>query len=106
MRQRLQVVWEYISNYLNQFPPGKITVVGVCAGDSRDLIGTFFNHCRASDVYGRLVEAGRSAAESAGLAGQLEFICGDATKAPFYQGFVPADLVVFLVMFLRQNCHT
>lgn len=41
MRQRLQVVWEYISNYLNQFPPGKIAVIGVCAGDSRDLIGTF-----------------------------------------------------------------
>lgn len=99
MRQRLQIVREYISNYLNQFPPGKITVISVCAGDSRDLIGTLFNHSRAWDVYGRLVETRRSAAESAGLAGQLEFICGDATLGSVYQGFVPADLVLLCGVF-------
>lgn len=106
MRQRLQIVREYISNYLNQFPPGKITVISVCAGDSRDLIGSLFNHCRTSDVYGRLVEidsrlveAARSAAESAGLAAQLEFICGDATLGSAYQGFVPADLVLLCGVF-------
>ncbi len=106
MRQRLQIVREYISTAINEFPPGKITVVSVCAGDSRDLIGTLFNHPRASDVYGRLVEidsrlveGGRSAAASAGLDGQLEFICGDATLSSVYQGVVPADLVLVCGVF-------
>ena len=106
MRQRLQIVREYISTSINECPPGKITVISVCAGDSRDLIGTLFNHPRASDVYGRLVEidsrlveGGRSAAASAGLGGQLEFICGDATLSSVYQGFVPADLVLVCGVF-------
>lgn len=106
MRQRLQIVREYIATYLNQCPPGKITVISVCAGDSRDLTGTLFDHPRAPDVYGRLVEidsrlveAGRSAAESAGLVGQLEFICGDATLGSVYQGVVPADLVLLCGVF-------
>lgn len=106
MRQRLQIVREYISTYLNQSPPGKIRVISVCAGDSRDLIGTLFDHPRASDVSGRLieidsrlVEAGRSAAESAGLLNQLEFVCGDATLASVYQGVVPADLVLLCGVF-------
>ncbi|HEY9892772.1 MAG TPA: class I SAM-dependent methyltransferase [Candidatus Sericytochromatia bacterium] len=106
MRQRLQIVREYISTSINECPPGKITVISVCAGDSRDLIGTLFNHPRASDVYGRLVEidsrlveGGRSAAASAGLDEQLEFICGDATLSSVYQGFVPADLVLLCGVF-------
>lgn len=106
MRQRLQIVREYIGNFLNQSPVGKITVISVCAGDSRDLIGALFDHPRASDVIGRLVEidsrlveAGRSAAESAGLTKQLEFICGDATSASVYQGVVPTDLVLLCGVF-------
>ena len=108
MRHRLQIFREYISNYLNQFPPGKITVISVCAGDSRDLIGSLFNHCRTSDVYGRLVEidsrlveAGRSAAESAGLAAPTEFICGYATLGSVSQGFVPLVFVLFCGCFLN-----
>lgn len=101
MRQRLQIVCEYISTCLNELPPGPIRVVSVCAGDSRDLIGTLFDHPRSGDVHARLVElderlvdCGRSAAQSSGLGEQLEFVCGDATLSSVYEGAVPADLVL------------
>ncbi len=106
MRQRLQIVREYIATCLQELPPGKISIVSVCAGDSRDLIGTLFDHPRASDVRARLVEidprlveGGRTAATSSGLGEQLEFICGDATQSSVYQGVVPADLVLVCGVF-------
>lgn len=106
MGQRLQIVREYISTCLNEFPSGQIRVVSVCAGDSRDLIGTIFDHPRSGDVQARLielderlVECGRSAAEAAGLEEQLEFVCGDATLSSVYEGVVPADLVLVCGVF-------
>jgi len=106
MRQRLQIVREYISTCLHKYPPGKITVVSVCAGDGRDLIGTLFDHPRSSDVCARLieldprlVEAGRTAAKSAGLGEQLEFVCADATQSSVYAGVAPADLVLVCGVF-------
>jgi hypothetical protein len=41
-----------------------------------------------------LVEAGRRAAQIAGIENQIEFIHGDATKSRTYQGIIPADLVL------------
>jgi hypothetical protein len=106
MRQRLQIVCEYISTCLQEFPLGPIRVVSVCAGDSRDLIGTLFDHPRSRDVHARLVEldqrlveCGRTAAESSGLGDQLEFVCGDATLSSVYRGAVPADLVLICGVF-------
>ena len=106
MRQRLQIVREYISTCLNACPPGKIGVVSVCAGDGRDLLGALLDHPRASDVYARfveldsrLVECGRAAAESTELAEQLEFVNGDATLSSVYEGVVPAHLVLVCGVF-------
>lgn len=101
MRQRLQIVREYLVTCLNACPPGKIQVISVCAGDSRDLTGTLYDHPRTADVQARLVElderlveCGRTAAESAGLGEQLQFIQGDATISSVYEGAVPADIVL------------
>jgi hypothetical protein len=76
-------------------------VISLCAGDGRDLIGALINHPRAWEVKVRLLEldpqlvaVGRGAAEAAGLAGQIEFVQGDAAKASAYLGMVPADLVL------------
>ncbi|MBH8566413.1 class I SAM-dependent methyltransferase family protein [Nostoc sp. CENA67] len=101
LQQRLQIVGQYISDSLDVSLPGIIRVVSVCAGDGRDLLGTLSNHPRAKDVYARLielnpklVERGRLAIESAGLAKQIEFINGDATTSSSYAGAVPADIVI------------
>jgi hypothetical protein len=106
LRQRLQIVQEYISSCLQECPPGPIRVVSLCAGDGRDLIGALFDHPRAGDVQARLVEldqrlveCGRTAAESAALGAQLEFVQGDATLSSTYKGAVPADLVVVCGVF-------
>lgn len=106
MRQRLQIVRENLATCLNACPPGKIQVVSVCAGDSRDLTGTLFDHPRTADVQARLVElderlveCGRTAAEAAGLGEQLEFIQGDATISSVYEGAVPADIVLLCGVF-------
>lgn len=101
MRQRLQLVREYILSYLNECPSGPIQIVSVCAGDGRDLTGTLFDHPRTPDVRARLIEldqrlvtCGQTAAESSGLGEQLEFVQGDATLSSAYEGAVPADLVL------------
>lgn len=106
MRQRLQLVRNYISTCLNACPLGKIRVVSVCAGDGRDLLGALLDHPRASDVYARLVEldsrlveCGRAAAESAELREQIEFVNGDATLSSVYEGIVPAELVLVCGVF-------
>lgn len=101
LKARLSLVRKQISNCLNACPSGKIRVVSLCAGDGRDLLGALMNHPRSLDVSARLVEldrrlveCGRSAAEGAGLAEQLEFVQGDATLSSAYEGMVPADLVL------------
>lgn len=106
MRQRLQLVRQYISSSLQACPPGEIRVVSICAGDGRDLLGALIDHPRANDVYARLVEldsrlveSGRSAAVSAELGEQLEFVSGDATISSAYIGAVPADLVIVCGVF-------
>jgi hypothetical protein len=106
LKQRLEIVREYISTCLNACPPGTIRVVSICAGDGRDLMGALIDHPRSSDVYARLVEldsrlveCGRTAAESAGLGEQLEFVNGDATLSSTYEGVVPADLVLVCGVF-------
>ncbi|MBN3880244.1 MULTISPECIES: class I SAM-dependent methyltransferase family protein [unclassified Nostoc] len=106
LQQRLQIVREYISHSLDVSLPGIIRVVSVCAGDGRDLLGTLSKHSRTKDVYARLVELdpklvepGRLAIESAGLAKQIEFVNGDATNSSNYAGAVPADIVIVCGIF-------
>jgi hypothetical protein len=106
LKQRLQIVQEYIWSAIDASPPGKIQVVSACAGDGRDLLGTLESHPRAKDVYGRLVELnpqlaqqGRDNIESAGLSQQLEFVNGDATNSSSYTGAVPADIIIVCGVF-------
>ncbi|MEH2328347.1 class I SAM-dependent methyltransferase family protein [Nostoc sp.] len=106
LQQRLQIVREYISHSLDGSLPGIIRVVSVCAGDGRDLLGTLSKHSRAKDVYARLVEQdpklverGKLAIESAGLAKQIEFVNDDATNSSNYVGAVPADIVIVCGIF-------
>jgi hypothetical protein len=98
---RLRSVRAHIGRCLDLSPPGPLGIVSICAGDGRDLIGALVGHPRARDVRARLieqdptlVERGRAAADAAGFADALEFVVADATAAPAYQGFAPAQVVV------------
>ncbi len=106
LQQRLQIVQEYIATALNVQPEGVIRIVSACAGDGRDLLGVLANHSRKADVRARLVELnpqlverGRVAIATAGLAKQIEFINGDATLSDNYAGAVPADVVIVCGIF-------
>ncbi|MFK0730802.1 MAG: class I SAM-dependent methyltransferase family protein [Gloeotrichia echinulata GP01] len=106
LQQRLEIVREYIAYSLNASKNGAISILSVCAGDGRDLLGTLKNHPRAKDVSARLVEinsdlvkSGRATIESLGLTKQIEFINDDATIATNYLGAIPADIVIVCGVF-------
>jgi amino acid adenylation domain-containing protein len=101
LQERLKNVRAQIAAALDEFPPGAIRVVSLCAGDGRDLLGALENHARQSDVSARLLDndaesvaRGKKWAEEIGLAGQLHFLEADAALAKNYSGAVPADLVL------------
>jgi len=98
---RLKLVEQHLSDCINDIPAGAFKAVSICAGDGRDIIGALSGHSRRKDAWVRLVEtdqnlveAGREAVGSAGLAEQMEFLLGDATMTSAYSGMAPADLVV------------
>ena len=98
---RLRIVRAHIVRCLDDFRPGPIRTLSVCAGDGRDLIEALSDHPRKADVRARLVELdarlverGRATATAEGLAGIVEFVAGDATAASAYRDFGPADLVL------------
>src|SRR5205085_3894623 len=54
--RRLSAVQAQIVGVLSEFPPGRIAVLSMCAGQGRDLIGALAGHPRRHDVVARLVE--------------------------------------------------
>ncbi len=101
LQARLRIVCEQIIATLDECPPGPISIVSVCSGDSRDLVGALQHHSRRTDVTAMLVDnhpesiaRGKAAADQAGLGRQLRFLEADATLAGNYAGAVPADLVL------------
>jgi hypothetical protein len=98
---RLKLVQQHLSDCMHYVSAGAFKVVSICAGDGRDIIGALSGHKRRNEARVRLVEinpglveTGRKAAESAGLAEQIEFSSGDATMSSAYSGIAPADLVI------------
>ncbi len=103
--RRLVVVQTQIRAMLDQAPPGAIRAIGVCAGQSHDLIGALAEHPRRGDLTARLVELdahnvalARQAARAAGLHG-IEPVAGDASVTDAYDGAVPADLILLCGVF-------
>jgi hypothetical protein len=101
IQARLRVVRRQIIDFLNDCPAGPVTVVSVCSGDGRDLVGALAEHPRRDeviawllDIHAETLERGRAAAAAAGLGRQLRFLQSDATRASSYLGIVPADLVL------------
>jgi hypothetical protein len=84
--------------------PGPITIISICGGQGREVIGALEHHPRRADVRGRIVELdednaafARSTARKAGIG--IEVFAGDASLAASYAGLPPADIVVISGVF-------
>jgi hypothetical protein len=126
LNARKRAVQKQVTSIARQSPPGPITVLSICGGQGRELIGALEHHDRQSDVRGRIVELdeensayARKWAQRAGL-DKLEVVTGDASASSSYAGLPPVDLVVIsgvfghidradrqrLIAFLPQVCST
>ena len=99
LSRRLRVVQDQLRRALPMRPREPVKVVSLCAGRADDLIGVLRDYPHADLVRARLVEldpgnvdAMSASARAAGL--ELEVVQGDAAQPSFYEGFVPADVVL------------
>src|SRR5579863_3504017 len=72
---RLRCVQAHLADAVDRAPAGRISLVSLCAGQGRDVIGVLPDHPRRDDVHAVLVEAderiagpAREAAAARGLA--------------------------------------
>lgn len=106
LSRRLSWVRDRIRDALDQAPPGPVTLISLCAGQGRDVLGVLPDHPRRGDVTARLVEldprnteTAANAAAEAGLElgtgpGKIEIVTGDASLTSQYADLAPADVVV------------
>jgi hypothetical protein len=105
LSHRLACVQDRIVRFLDTAPPGEITVLSMCAGQGRDLVGALDGHERRGDVRALLVELdewsatiARDSAARAGLDG-VRVVVGDAALTDHYAPLAPADLVLVCGVF-------
>lgn len=100
LSRRLEVVQRHLAAALDRCADGTISILSMCAGQGRDLLGVLERHQRAPDVTARLVELDdRNVAIAAGRAAELgssrtEVVKGDAGVTDAYAGIVPATVVL------------
>lgn len=102
LHRRLAVVQHRIREALEAQPPGPISIISMCAGQGRDLLGVLADHPRRADVVGRLVELNPYNAEvarraAAGL--DVTVVAADAGLSTEYAGAVPADIALVCGVF-------
>jgi hypothetical protein len=100
LNARKRAVQAQVAAIATQCPPGPVTVVSICGGQGREVIGALADHPRRADVRGRIVELdeknsafARAWAKKAGL-DKLEVVTGDASLSTAYAGLPPVDVVV------------
>jgi ubiquinone/menaquinone biosynthesis C-methylase UbiE len=105
LARRLEVVRDRIARSLDSAPPGEISVLSVCAGQGRDLLGALEGHPRRNDVRALLVEldprnasAARQRTEELGLP-KVQVVTGNAARTDQYQSHAPADVVLVCGLF-------
>lgn len=101
LAMRLRLVGEQIAAALDESPAGPLTIVSLCAGDGRDIIGALRDHHRRDDVIAWLLDTdeaslarGAVGAAEAGLGSHIKFVQADAGQAASHEGIAPADVVV------------
>ncbi len=105
LSRRLEAVRTLLSDALLDAHPGPVSIVSLCAGQGRDVIGVLPDHPRRDDVTARLVEldddlvaTARADAEAAGLDG-VAVVHGDASHTSMLTGAVPAQIVLLCGIF-------
>jgi len=105
LQARLEVVRSYLSAALADAPPGPISLVSLCAGQARDVLGVLPAHPRRADVAAVLVEAdphnadvARSEAAAAGL-DAVDVRQADASMPAAYADALPADVLLLCGIF-------
>lgn len=111
LQKRLKLVEGQISQCLSTCQLGSIHIIGVCAGDGRDLLGALVDHPRRDDVRALLVELdpalvrrGQAASAAVGLSNQVAFVNGDATISSSYSSMAPANIVMMCGMLGLVPC--
>lgn len=105
LSERLRVVQQHISDWLDESTPRPVTVLSACAGDGRDLLGVLEHRDDASRVMGLLLETDRRNAEHAAERARRLKLTGvtveisDAGTTCAYQRAVPADLLLLCGIF-------
>jgi len=106
---RARGVQQLVTQVVTDCAPGPVTLVSICGGQGRELIGALGEHPRRDDVRGRLVELdpdnaeyARRSAEIAHVDG-LEVVNGDASVASAYAGLDRLDLIVLSGFFGHVN---
>jgi hypothetical protein len=100
LHRRLAIVQRRLRDTLDAQPPGPVSLVSMCAGQGRDVIGVLGDHPRRDDVDALLVEldADNAAfatrtARDAGLT-RVRVATRDASDTAAYVGAVPANVVL------------
>lgn len=102
---RLRCVQKHLAVAVDRAPAGRISLVSLCAGQGRDVIGVLPDHPRRGDVQAVLVEAderiaglAREAAAARGLA-EVEVRVADAGLVASFADALPADVLLLCGIF-------
>jgi hypothetical protein len=102
---RLRCVQAHLSDAIDRAPPGRVSLVSLCAGQGRDVIGVLPEHPRRDDVRAVLVESdernaglARQAAAARALA-RVEVRVADASLVASFADALPADVLLLCGIF-------
>jgi hypothetical protein len=102
LRRRLTLVQQQIREALDAVETNPVSVISMCAGQGRDLLGVLADHPRRADVRARLVELNPRNVELARQAAtglDVTVTAGDAGLSTPYQDAVPADIALVCGVF-------
>lgn len=103
LARRLVEVQRLLGVALDQAPPAGITLISVCAGQGRDVLGVLSNHHRGGDVRALLVEWDKQnvevARKRAAAFSEVDVRQADAGATDAFIGFVPADVILICGVF-------
>jgi len=102
---RLRCVQGHLADAIGRAPAGRVSLVSLCAGQGRDVIGVLPRHPRRDDVRAVLVESdernaglARRAAAAQDLA-QVEVRVADASLVAGFADALPADVLLLCGIF-------
>jgi hypothetical protein len=108
---RLRAVRSRLAQAIDAAPAGPVSLVSLCAGQGRDVIGVLSDHPRRDDVRALLVEFDGGIAEvarqSAGQAelAQVEVRVADAGEVASFDDGLPADVLLLCGIFGNVSDH-